>query len=96
MCECVCGGVREQNNSIYIYMHVYCKSGVGKGCKYYVWFSPTVPEPVPHCSTTAVYNGSTDELTDIVVSWHQAEVSYECLIMAYLCVCVYMSSGVSG
>ena len=50
--------------------------GVGSGCKYYnVLFSPTAPEPVPHCSTTAVYNSSTDELTDIAVSWHQAEVS---------------------
>ena len=64
---------------------------MGSGCKYNVWFSPTVPEPVPHCSTTAVYNGSTDELTNIVVSWSKAEVSLECLIMNSgipVCVCV--------
>lgn len=46
--------------------------------------SPAVPEAVPHCSTTAVYNGSSDELTDIVVNWHQAEVSHECLVISFL------------
>ena len=43
--------------------------------------SPTVPPPVPHCSTTAVYNGSSNELTNIVVNWFKAEVSLECFIM---------------
>ena len=43
--------------------------------------SPTVPLPVPHCSTTAVYNGSSNELTNIVVNWSKAEVSLECFIM---------------
>ena len=41
----------------------------------------TVPPPIPHCSTTAVYNGSSDELTNIVVGWTKAEVSLECLIL---------------
>ena len=71
-------------------MHVYHKSGVGSSCKYNVLFSPTVPEAVSHCSTTAVYNGSTDELTNIVVSWSKAEVSLECLIKnsgVPVCVC---------
>ena len=52
--------------------------------------SPTVPPPVPHCSTTAVYNGSSNQLTDIVVTWHQAEVSSEYLVMGVSSSVVYV------
>ena len=52
--------------------------------------SPTVPPPVPQCSTIAVYNGSSNELANIVVNWHQAEVSSEYLVVGVSSSVVYV------
>ena len=68
----------DRKQAQHVHQHVHVCGGV----KYNVLFSPTVPEAVMYCSTTAVYNGSTDELTDIVVNWSKAEVSFKCIMCA--------------